>query len=913
MKYHLQVVTFLIVLLAGLFLGGVLAVQAQTSEEVWREPQNLSESGAVAARQLVPLGNEFLVFWRDEIDGYFYTRGRGSQWREPERVVFLLAGAEHDGREAPGGGRVRRPDLVADGEGMLHAIWQDSDGGLYYGRVPVEELGAGFDASQELAPAAVGADLMVDERGRLHLIFLYPMGDVSTEGAGVYYRRSVDGGASWTAPVVLDSSAYYRLLSADEANVKLASKGSGDLTTLYAAWDDPVQERVYVSRSADAGLTWAAAEVVDRREERDSSSAEGPHGIRVAAAGSEVHLAWQAGHEGLTCAQYHIVSTDSGRTWEQREQIFAELGCPLSVRLFTSQGSFFLLAETESALYLSTWHDGGWSEPERQEIFDGFMDVETQLPVTFNCGFSAAAQDGQLALAACGDQGWRDIWFTSRPLAPLLESARVTPVWSTPAAVFEAAATEGGDGVVIQSPVLLSDSEGTFHALWSEADGTAAGPFTAVGSEIVYARFAGGRWSRPIAIVESGGMAEAPAVALTRSGRLVAVWSGGGNGEIFTSWAAVARASVASEWTTPQELSAPRTAGSAPDVAVEPQSGVVYGVYAVPLNEERGIYLTASTDGGERWSEATQVLDAEAADWEMVDRPQLAISGPDDLHLLFRRQGLPGNVAVAQLYYARSNDGGITWSEPEEVENGTPQSGPAVWSELVAVGARVVHRAWQEWDGRQLNLWHQVSADNGATWSRAAQVGGFGSAGGGPAALVKDSADQVYLLSFGRSGSAVTAGEAAIQLWQWAAEEERWLEAEGLAVEVAGARGGALAAAVAPDGHLGALVIDGDGETEQVLFVGRDVALPETLPTPRPTLTPTPIATATPMPTATPGATPTPVFSTVADSRGVDLTGLIPLPAGGDVVAGAVLAALPALLIVGLAVALYVRYRPGRR
>ncbi len=336
----------------------------------------------------------------------------------------------------------------------------------------------------------------------------------------------------------------------------------------------------------------------------------------------------------------------------------------------------------------------------------------------------------------------------------------------------------------------------------------------------------------------------------------------------------------------------------------------------MPLNEERGIYLTTSANG-EIWSDATLVFDAAEAGWARADQPQLVISGTGELHLLFWKRALPDNAPAAELYYTRSRDGGATWSEAEAIHNGTPNTGVVVWSDLAVAGGRLIHLAWQEWDpatGARM-LWHRLSEDGGLTWNPAARIGGFGQEIGA-AVLLQDPAERPFILALtDRASAAVGATEPQLAQWQWSDEGQRWEQAESLALRApAPAAGQALAAAITGGGDLIALLVEEAGPgVAQLVSAARTVALPAVLPTPLPTLTPTPQSTAAPSPTARPQPTPTLVFSTNPQTGSSGPLSFLPDLGRNAMIAGAILALIPATLLVVLAVAVFGRVRAGRR
>ena len=68
------------------------------------------------------------------------------------------------------------------------------------------------------------------------------------------------------------------------------------------------QERLWLARSTDGADSWEDLQELDRRRPDDSTAASGPGAVRLVAAGDELHLSWQAGHEAPS-----VPNTTSGR------------------------------------------------------------------------------------------------------------------------------------------------------------------------------------------------------------------------------------------------------------------------------------------------------------------------------------------------------------------------------------------------------------------------------------------------------------------------------------------------------------------------------------------------------------------------------------------------------------------------
>jgi hypothetical protein len=335
-------------------------------------------------------------------------------------------------------------------------------------------------------------------------------------------------------------------------------------------------------------------------------------------------------------------------------------------------------------------------------------------------------------------------------------------------------------------------------------------------------------------------------------------------------------------------LPAPQLAVTISDILIDP-AGTIYVVYAIPLNENRGIYLTKSTDGGQTWSDPVTAFDGVLAEWAMVERPRLSQTANGNLYLLWTHYGLPPNSAPLALYYARSDDGGDNWSEPELVAEG-----PVIWSGTRGLGERVVHRAWQQRNSEGATLWHQYSLDSGLTWSQPTLlIPGFDKLVG-PATFTVDSFDRLHLLQLTNE---------TLQHWIW--DNDGWLAQEELKMDgLVLSTAEALTAAIASDGSLAAIYMGqiSDEASEQLqdtlFFASRPLDLPDTMPTPLPTLMPTPLPTATVTPTPGPLPTPTVVFSTELNNE--QMSPLMPIVGSsrwGGLVVGLIPAALLVLLV----------------
>ena len=348
------------------------------------------------------------------------------------------------------------------------------------------------------------------------------------------------------------------------------------------------------------------------------------------------------------------------------------------------------------------------------------------------------------------------------------------------------------------------------------------------------------------------------------------MWSGGPNGQVYYSRAFLRDTAQSALWSAPLALPAPQPAGGSPTLSLDP-AGTLRVAYAIPLNEDRGIYLTESTDQGQTWSEARQVFNAAEAGWAAVQDTQLAVDPAGGLHLLVVRGSLPPATVPLGIYDLRSNDGGQTWSQPQPVG-----SAGAGFPRLAVTSTGQIHRLWVEPSVDGNLLWDQWSADGGQSWSPAAAV---------PATR---RLEPNLGLAADSSGGLVLAGieagprdAAALFYLRW--DGVQWVASASLSLGYTADAGASAAALLLPGGRLAVLArvtsyaalasgLHVLAYTERRVPTGDAPAIALT-PSPPPAATPTIPAnpttasqppTQTPLPTLDPaGASPAPASDSV--------------------------------------------------
>jgi hypothetical protein len=819
---------YLLVLCSLFFMavGFITPMLANAQEEDgWTDPLNLSRSGAATNPQIV-IDNQGVVhvMWEDEFAGWVYIRQDGEGWGGLSVVNFPFVS--------------QGLKFATDGQGRLHAFWLNQDGALLHSRVSAANFGVSgsWSEPQVLASSAPAFKVVSDSRGDLHLAYIRPL-QTSENPAGVYYRRTVGGGDSWTSSVSIYLSPYLRGLTPGNASVDIAAALVDEQLHIYLTWDNRPRKELYLIESQDGGQTWTEPRLVDRPDPQRGLAT--PFNLMAGALGEGRLLIWQVGEPGAFCRQYYQWSADNEDAWGEPLPMLAQFtSCPQDNKFIVSaDGNLVLISTIMDNIYLSAWDGERWSEPQLQSILRGFEDQEVLSQVRLGCRQFTLSPNGRLYVVGCDEAGGGDIWITSRSLLDTESWLGAPPVWRSLETLAESS-------LGFSDPVLVSDHSGNIHAVWSQVDERTTALTDR--SAIFYARWDGQRWSNPSAILSSAAEDyRSASAAYDNEGRLLLTWSGRDSGEVYFSWASTSQALRPDDWARFQVVPAIRPAASSPFI-FSANGERIWIAYAIPVNEGRGVYLVESRDHGFTWSQPRLVFDAALAGWEMVDRPRLTQAGDGTLHAIFERYSLPGGRGSLGLYYSRSEDGGDTWSNANLVSESSLAD-----SQIFSIGSQVLHRLWQEAGSGA--VWHNYSTDNGARWSRAERIPALSGISGTPGAVI-DRSGRLHVFAAVEQ----TGGDLVLQHWTregavWRAQESFSLGSSTTQL-VTG-----ISAAIDPQGQLGLLVhssaLEADTRLplEKLTFSQRTIQIGEAPPLP--TLSPEP--TPTPTQTLTPGPAPT--------------------------------------------------------
>ena len=747
--FHVVIVVLMALsIFSGLFVGDVSQARAQSSR-VWSDPINLSNSGGASNPVLGidTLGVKH-VFWLDESDGYQYTESQnGTEWTLPKTVKFPF---DTEGTV---------PKLIPGQNGSMYVFWQNRNKSLGFAQILTGTFDqpSSWGSVNTLSDDMLVFDAAVDAQGVLHVAYI--RNATSLLGpAGVYYTRSPDGGRSWSDEKLLYESQYFRTTKLEDAHVRVDVSDEAGNGRVFVAWDNTSQKRIFMSASEDSGSNWS--EAIQLKGPEDTGGYNAPFNVELSIVGGKSLMIWKVGEPGATqCAVYSQWSTDWGVSWSDPDVILDYRSiCPQDIDfLIQQEGTVVtLLNYAQGNPYIVAWTENNWSTPQIQSEISLFSNPETHETIMFGC-HNYFVREGQLYLVGCDLGTGGDIWLASRSIAPVANWLFPSSLWDLPSLLTSSTSQ------TIPSMVYVPDQD-YVHAIWIQLPVVSTDDSKGA---IYYSRWNETQWS-PAKDVVSGVKEISGQLSATASdqGRLLLAWSDEMNGDLLFTWSNSAKADSSAEWESPKDLPSPSQWTSSPDILVD-ASGTIAVVYAVPLNEKRGIYMVKSVDNGITWSAPVSVFDAEAAGWVRVDHPKIALTGDGKLHVLFTNySGLASKPG--ELYYSQSSDGGTTWSPPDIVSDGS-----VVWSDIVSYDELTVHRIWQQDNGSVVSNTDQLSTDGGVTWGKAVNITGVSDMVM-PVAIASNSLGELHLIQLVEEDTPLYLKEYNMTIQDWRGDGKQW-------------------------------------------------------------------------------------------------------------------------------------------
>jgi hypothetical protein len=381
-----------ILYLTGLILTLTISTRSVFGQEnrdlQWSSPQLLGngwwESIAIDRQGNVHVGwySSDPAFLEPEanIDVFNYRRrSPDGDWTEVNNVLYTGTG-----------GYTIRNSLAPTSDGTLNLIFRGQTQHFFSNAYSLVANNA-RSWSPPIVIDDVGyyVDMIADRNDVLHVITSERLGDLSLETSGthaelnpcalchdLFYRRSTDGGQSWSTPFPISRNPT---TGSDRIDVFEGRSGR-----LYIAWDEGYDwyigrgnaQDVRLVYSEDSGLTWSEPIILDGGDFVDRKP------ITIAATellDESLLVVWRY-HTNIDQNIYYQLSTDLGKTWSTPQAIPGLVAESINeailddYELITDKlGTAHLFATglpdvqtiTNPSLYHITFRQGLWLPPQR--------------------------------------------------------------------------------------------------------------------------------------------------------------------------------------------------------------------------------------------------------------------------------------------------------------------------------------------------------------------------------------------------------------------------------------------------------------------------------------------------------------------------------------------------------------------
>lgn len=297
--------------------------------------------------------------------------------------------------------------------------------------------------------------------------------------------------------------------------------------------------------------------------------------------------------------------------------------------------------------------------------------------------------------------------------------------WSTPEDITQqSSANWRAFGVEVCDPFQ------NMHIFW--ADNVDAG------AAVFYRDDTSGKWSEPLDIIsltDSRIFYLKTAISPQTNTVFLAWVNYNGGGDLLFTQAPLAEAGNPKAWLKPQRLD---EHVFDPAMVVD-SKGVLHLIYAASDSDSlnHDVIHIQSDDDGITWSDPQVILSRTFFRSSYI-RVEASIDGADRIHVGLTLRSFEYGIS-SEVGYIRSPDAGQTWDAYRKFQDTGRSYQGVEWIAPYAFGRDEVHLTWHD-PGRM----HVVSKDGGVTWSQPDEIARLGGAFGGPNELVKDSSGKLY-------------------------------------------------------------------------------------------------------------------------------------------------------------------------
>jgi BNR repeat-containing family member len=272
-------------------------------------------------------GSVIHVVWYEETSSnrevyYSKSTNGGTTWSEAKKLAGTVGGN-------------RAPVIAIYSVNVLHVVWYGAEPGnsqIYYRRSL--NGGATWSAAKRLNWSSGNCfypALAVDSTGGVHVVWY----DYSPGNAEIYYKRSTDGGTTWS------TSQRLSVTSCPSYDPDIAIDSTG---VIHVVWheNDTVANDIYYKKSTDGGLAWT----VKKRLTWTSGNSWSP-ALAIDSLNT-VHIVWHDFTPG-NWEVFYKNGADGGTTWGTAQRLTRNSESSLDPAIATDSNDFVHVVWTDYA------------------------------------------------------------------------------------------------------------------------------------------------------------------------------------------------------------------------------------------------------------------------------------------------------------------------------------------------------------------------------------------------------------------------------------------------------------------------------------------------------------------------------------------------------------------------------------
>ena len=240
-------------------------------------------------------GNNLYVVWWDgrDLDREIYfnrSTDNGLTWQSDTRLTNVNSWSEY-------------PSIAVSGSN-IHIVWMDDRDESFYPEVYYKRStdgGISWSADERLTsnPSDPGIPSLAVSGNNIHIVWH----DIRDGNWEIYYKRSTDNGATWQPDIRLTNDVSI----SERASIALWNN------SIYVVWQDERDNdrEIYFKISTDNGTNWSG----DIRLTNSVGESEAP---TLAVEESNLNVVWSDSRNGIGNGEvYYKKSTDAGLNWSE--------------------------------------------------------------------------------------------------------------------------------------------------------------------------------------------------------------------------------------------------------------------------------------------------------------------------------------------------------------------------------------------------------------------------------------------------------------------------------------------------------------------------------------------------------------------------------------------------------------------